>query len=435
MLQSSSAVIQALGGTTKVADLLEVGSSAISNYRKNGFPPRVCVALAKICAAQNIQVASHVFGLPNIEDTAWRRQAALSGGQAHLELFNAAGFELIETPVLQPADPFIELMGEEMRRRLFTFTDPVGETLCLRPDLTIPTARQYIQQGDFERRQYYYSGTAFRYQPRGAGKPEEFYQAGVEIIGGDDAIADEGEILKLIVQAIEAAQVTRYQIVLNNLGMFTHFLAALGLSEGAQKRLERAYHQSANFDAVLQTMLSETQNPKPARDMALINGDDDFDIAGRSIGEINARITRLQSEAEGGLDERQARAIQNFLQLAGPAASVLESIASLLDNASALEGFTDYWQRLFAAAGLPMDGDSTGREIILAPAEGRKMAYYTGLAFEIHVPALGTQRVIASGGRYDDLLQSLGAAQIIPAIGGAIALERLQTAAQQQGGA
>jgi histidyl-tRNA synthetase len=47
---------------------------------------------------------------------------------------------------------------------------------------------------------------------------------------------------------------------------------------------------------------------------------------------------------------------------------------------------------------------------------------------------LGTQRVIASGGRYDDLLQSLGAAQIIPAIGGAIALERLQTAAQQQGG-
>jgi ATP phosphoribosyltransferase regulatory subunit len=182
-------------------------------------------------------------------------------------------------------------------------------------------------------------------------------------------------------------------------------------------------------------MLSETQNPKPARDMALINGDDDFDIAGRSIGEINARITRLQSEAEGGLDELQARAIQNFLQLAGPAASVSESIASLLDNASALEGFTDYWQRLFAAAGLPMDGDSTGREIILAPAEGRKMAYYTGLAFEIHVPALGTQRVIASGGRYDDLLQSLGAAQIIPAIGGAIALERLQTAAQQQGGA
>lgn len=436
-LTTADAVIDALGGTKAVADILSVGASSVSNYRRLGFPARAHFLLAKTCEARGLDVADAVFGgltTSKPKTVATQRQTT-----AAFEMFTAQGFAPCHSPILQPAGPFIDRMGEEMRRRLYMFADPAGEQLCLRPDLTIPTARAYLA-GESEatppnKAKLAYEGLAFRYQPRGAGKPEEFYQAGVEIIGGDDAIADEGEILKLIVQAIEAAQVTRYQIVLNNLGMFTHFLAALGLSEGAQKRLERAYHQSANFDAVLQTMLSETQNPKPARDMALINGDDDFDIAGRSIGEINARITRLQSEAEGGLDERQARAIQNFLQLAGPAASVLESIASLLDNASALEGFTDYWQRLFAAAGLPMDGDSTGREIILAPAEGRKMAYYTGLAFEIHVPALGTQRVIASGGRYDDLLQSLGAAQIIPAIGGAIALERLQTAAQQQGGA
>jgi histidyl-tRNA synthetase len=60
------------------------------------------------------------------------------------------------------------------------------------------------------------------------------------------------------------------------------------------------------------------------------------------------------------------------------------------------------------------------------------MAYYTGLSFEIHVPALGPRKVIASGGRYDDLVESLGAPRQIPAVGGAIALERLHEAATRQ---
>jgi len=67
-------------------------------------------------------------------------------------------------------------------------------------------------------------------------------------------------------------------------------------------------------------------------------------------------------------------------------------------------------------------------QLVYAPNLGQKMAYYTGLFFEIHVPALQEKRVIASGGRYDDLLFSLGATQPVPAIGGAIALERLQEA-------
>ena len=67
-----------------------------------------------------------------------------------------------------------------------------------------------------------------------------------------------------------------------------------------------------------------------------------------------------------------------------------------------------------------------------APAISTPMAYYTGLSFEIHVPALGPRKVIASGGRYDDLVESLGAPSQIPTVGGAIALERLHEAATRQ---
>jgi len=93
----------------------------------------------------------------------------------------------------------------------------------------------------------------------------------------------------------------------------------------------------------------------------------------------------------------------------------------------------DYWQGLLTAAEL--NRENPQKPVFLATAQGRKMAYYTGLAFEIHVPALNAQRVIASGGRYDDLLQSLGAPTPLAAVGGAIALERLRAASQQQGGA
>ena len=72
-------------------------------------------------------------------------------------------------------------MGPEMQRRLFTFTDPGGEQLCLRPDLTIPTALAHIASGKSGEARYCYQGTAFRYQPRGSGQPEEFTQLGLRL--------------------------------------------------------------------------------------------------------------------------------------------------------------------------------------------------------------------------------------------------------------
>ena len=236
----------------------------------------------------------------------------------------------------------------------------------------------------------------------------------------------------MILQAVDAAGVRTYEIVLNNLGMFTQFLTALGVSLGTKKRLERAYHQSANFEAVVQNLLTEAQRPQPARDIGFVTGDANDEIAGRSIGEINARIERLQSEAGDQLTQAQATAILRFLQLSGPAASVMQDLQALLGDASAMTSFNDDWQALFSQAGLAQN--DANKQVFIATAQGRKMAYYTGLAFEVHVPGLQAQRVIASGGRYDDLLQSLGAQNPINAIGGAIALERLEAASQQQGG-
>ncbi|MFQ5625765.1 MAG: ATP phosphoribosyltransferase regulatory subunit, partial [Methyloligellaceae bacterium] len=61
---------------------------------------------------------------------------------------------------------------------------------------------------------------------------------------------------------------------------------------------------------------------------------------------------------------------------------------------------------------------------------GRDLEYYTGHVFQIEVPGQGRAGQIAGGGRYDELLKSLGAPRDVPAAGSAVHTERLLAAAQ-----
>ena len=53
--------------------------------------------------------------------------------------FVAAGYERIAPDIIQPAGLFLDVIGESLRGRTYVFTDPDGQELCLRPDLTVPT--------------------------------------------------------------------------------------------------------------------------------------------------------------------------------------------------------------------------------------------------------------------------------------------------------
>ena len=70
---------------------------------------------------------------------AWADTLLLSFGQA--------GYVRAEPAILQPAEPFLDLSGEDIRKSLYLTTDLSGDELCLRPDLTIPVARDYLSSG------------------------------------------------------------------------------------------------------------------------------------------------------------------------------------------------------------------------------------------------------------------------------------------------
>jgi hypothetical protein len=94
-----------------------------------------------------------------------------------VDLYERAGYLRVEPAILQPADDFLELAGEELRSSLFITSDARGRELCLRPDLTIPVCRGHLEQGAPGRpAAYCYLGPVFR--DRGDGSAESL-QAGI----------------------------------------------------------------------------------------------------------------------------------------------------------------------------------------------------------------------------------------------------------------
>ncbi len=109
----------------------------------------------------------------------------MGGCAAHL--VRASRYRHAHPAILQPAEPFLDLSGEDIRRSLYLTTDPGGEELCLRPDLTIPVARDYLASAQAgQPAGFCYLGPVFRYR---GGKTSEFLQAGVESFGRQDRAA------------------------------------------------------------------------------------------------------------------------------------------------------------------------------------------------------------------------------------------------------
>ena len=145
-------------------------------------------------------------------------------------------------------------------------------------------------------------------------------------------------------------------------------------------------------------------------------------IAGRSGSEILARLSRKNSEA---LDSDSVDAVHGFLTLLSAPNGIGEISAAFPHMKSWFDARTAQLGGVILPA---MAGAAEMNDISFAPVISRGMAYYTGLSFEIY--AQGIERPIAAGGRYDDLLQSLGASKSLSAVGGAIALERLTKAVE-----
>src|SRR5580700_678536 len=135
-----------------------------------------------------------------------------------------AGYVRVSPAVLQPAEPFLDLSGEDMRRHMYLVTDAAGHEFCLRPDLTIPVARDYLASAAATRPAgFCYLGPVFR--DRG-GASGEFLQAGIESFGRADTAAADAEALALGLEATAHYGIDDPEIRIGDVALFSALIAA-----------------------------------------------------------------------------------------------------------------------------------------------------------------------------------------------------------------
>src|SRR5277367_6946333 len=167
----------------------------------------------------------------------------------------------VEPPVLQPAEPFLDLGGEDIRRRMFLTSDPDGRELCLRPDLTIPVSRAYLQSPAAGKAAgFCYLGAVFRHRE---GSAAEFLQAGIESFGRQDKAAADAEMLSLGLEATTLYGLSAPEIRIGDVGLFMAFVAALDLAPAWKRRLIKDFNRKWSLAHDLDELALTATNAQP----------------------------------------------------------------------------------------------------------------------------------------------------------------------------
>ncbi|WP_062206953.1 ATP phosphoribosyltransferase regulatory subunit [Aureimonas sp. AU12] len=360
-------------------------------------------------------------------------------------LFRASGAVTVSTPILQRAEPYLDTAGEDLRRRIFLTRGEAGETLCLRPDFTIPVCLAHIAGGEGLPRRYAYNGLVFR-QRRDAAA--EFHQAGIENLGDTDRAEADARTLAEALDGLAACGLGEdvpLEIVLGDQSLFEAFLGAMALPAGWQRRLVRTFGRDDLLDAALLALSREAEADRPgasAEVQDLLRSGSVNALAnhveammetgglpphrGRSPREIAVRLFEKVELAETRMTPASLARLRRFLALDCALSEAPSELAAIeADTGIELGDALDFFRArngALAAAGVDL------ARIRYRAAFGRAIDYYTGLVFEARLP--GAAEPLAGGGRYDRLVGYLGAAAPIPAVGFSLWLDRIAAAAR-----
>jgi histidyl-tRNA synthetase len=282
------------------------------------------------------------------------------------EVFRARGFGEVRTPILEHTDLFARSVGETtdiVHKEMYTFPDRRGRSLTLRPENTAGVARALIERGIATGPmplRLYYIGPQFRYERPQAGRYREFRQIGAELFGVPGP-AGEAEVLEMLFAFLKALGFVNLSVSINSVGTASTRAA---FSDALRQHLAPG---SAEFSEEDRRRLAENpvrlfESKDPAVRLRLADAPKTSDF-------LDDESRRHHEEVRGRLSD----------------------------------------------AGIPCEEN---------PSLVRGLDYYTRTVFEVLSKDLGAQDAILGGGRYDNLVESLGGPPL-PAVGFAIGEDRL----------
>ncbi len=349
------------------------------------------------------------------------------------------GFLPLDTPLLEQTDLFVRKSGGEVAESLYTFFDPGGIAVSLRPEFTPSVIRWFAENVGQESsaHRFQYSGPVFRYGGARSGRNRQFTQCGGELIGASAPNGD-SEILESAAQCLHEAGVATYCVRLGHIGVVRELVRSQGLSEPLQifilsnldvisageESVDGLTYQAAAAGLVHRSDLGYLE--LPTRNDAIPA----LEALGRSLPGPTGRRTREQIMARLASRMRKAVPASEFrsalsnvsalLNCHETSSDPLESIAKVLEsNGASLSGVEDLSSTLQV---ISRAGDGVTAHLDLSFVRGR--AYYTGVVFEFTAMIDGSEVSLGGGGRYDDLVRAFGG-PVTPACGFALNLDEL----------
>ncbi len=294
--------------------------------------------------------------------------------------FSLWGYDEIVTPSIEYADILTINNRSGLETQLFKFFDKNNRTLALRHEMTTPIARVAASRmyDDVLPFKLSYISSVYRYEQTQEGRQCEFYQAGVELMGVEDASAD-AEIIALAVDCMRKTGLKDFEICLGQVEFINGIMQQMGLSKEKQIQIRNALEKRNLVD--LAKAVEDTALPQKAKE------------ALKSIPMLQGKEDVLEVANSLALNEQSRKALDN-----------LHDIYKLL--------------KIYGVA----DNVSFDLGVI------RDFSYYTGMVFEVYAPSIGYP--ICGGGRYDKMLSDFGTD--CPATGFALGIERLMLALNKQ---
>ena len=338
--------------------------------------------------------------------------------KAIIENFKKNGFVLSEPDVLLDSDYIIERSGEKFRSSMLTFEREDGKTMCLRPDLTVASCIKFLQKKTTSK--IYYSGQAFR---RSNKKGSKFIndQLGIEILGSKNQIQDDFKVISTILSSAKKIKKKNIKIKVGDISLYKSLINALDMPERWKLRLIRHFWRPSYFEELLKRLEKNTDidaitfdsDKKRFYEMKKMNKDKV--IAGRSVLEILNRFDKKIKDPRSFSDgKRIVKIIKSFLKINCKISKLDEILLKFAKK-------NDLTKNIFKDFKSIQNLKRLKQDVNFIANFGRDLEYYTGIVFEVS----SGNKEIARGGRYDDLLKSLGAKKNIPAVGAAIILKNI----------
>ena len=294
--------------------------------------------------------------------------------------FQSFGYREIQTPTFENLELFTAKSGETIIDELYSFKDKGGRDLALRPELTAPVIRFYVDKLQMEPKplKLFYFGNCFRYDRPQKGRYREFRQAGCEIIGVDTPEAY-AELIALSYIILENLGLKNIKLNIGNLKILKTLFNKYKLTEKQQKYILPLIDKS-QFEELKEALEDFNMSPNNINEFTEV-------LQSSDVNKINQYIEKNENIEEEILRQRQ----------------IMELIREAFD-------IKNYQFKLGIVRGLD---------------------YYTDIVFEIEAPYLGAEKQLCGGGGYE--LVKLFGGKELPTAGFAIGFDRTILALETEG--